>query len=445
MGWFSKLFKKTDTHPCTSSQQSGKNERTNQNIQPDSQAIGSAKICAHPSAAAVVSALPYAGDIACLQEYVVLDFETTGLSPQCNDIIEIAALKIGKNGNEIGSFSTLVNPQCPIPSKITQLTGITDRMVYGAPCILDVVNDLYTFLEDYPVVAHNAPFDVSFLKAAYQKAGVAAKIRYIDTVRLAKQAYPGLLNYKLSTLIQELEIADMQSHRAMSDVYQTHVLFQKCKNQIAKFPDAEILDEADELSDKEFQRCYSLWSKGEAERINGNIETALKLFDKAHEAGYTYPAIYESYAKAYRNLKDYKREIAILEEAACRFRGSKAEMFLERKNRAQSLMAAQKKREEDNLKKALEKEQRAERIRKKKEEEAARPKKSCKRAVIQYTDDGAVIEKFESVALAAQKIGIAPKCIRDAANGVQKHAGGFCWKYVESDVSESDTNAGISD
>lgn len=445
MGWFSKLFKKSDMHPCASSQQSEENKRTNQNIQSDSQLIESPKISVHLSTAPVVSVLPYADEITCLQEYVVLDFETTGLSPQCNDIIEIAALKIDKNGKEIGSFSTLVNPQCPIPEKITQLTGITDHMLCGAPCILDVVKDLYIFLEDYPVVAHNAPFDVSFLKAAYQKAGITAKIRYIDTVKLARQAYPGLPNYKLSTLIQAFEIADIQSHRAMSDVYQTHVLFQKFKNEIAKFSKTEILDEEDALSDKEFQRCYSLWSKGESERINGNIETALKLFDEARESGYTNPAIYESYAKAYRNLKDYKKEIAILEEAICRFRGSKAEMFLERKKRAQTLMAVQEKQKEDNLKKALEKEQRAEKIRKRKEEEATKPKKSCKRAVIQYTDDGTVIEKFESVALASQKIGIPPKCIRDTAHGIQKHAGGFCWKYAESDVSESDTHAGIAD
>lgn len=95
-------------------------------------------------------------------------------------------------------------------------------------------------------------------------------------------------------------------------------------------------------------------------------------------------------------------------------------------------MAAQKERDAAAVQKALDKEQKAELRRKKKEEEAAKPKKSGKRAVIQYSDDGTIIREFESVASAAKEVGIASKGIRDAANGVQKHAGGFCWRYADA-------------
>lgn len=456
MGWFSKLFKRADTRQPAIPQQTVQIEDTADDIATDTDSehgehqsrqqiahpqslensVEESGVISHSTPKPVVIARPCIYKTAHLQGYVVLDFETTGLSPTSDNIIEIAALKIDKNGNELESFSTLVNPLCSIPGKITQLTGITDDMLCDAPCILEVIGDLYAFLGEYPIVAHNAPFDISFLKAVYQKAGITAELHYIDTVNLAKQAYPGMPNYKLATLIQKLGIANTQDHRALSDVYQTHILFQKCVNQIAESKNTVTPYESYELSDQAFKKGYKYWSHGEAERINGNIDAAFELYDKARDVGYQYPCVYESYAKGYRKLKDYEKEIMILDEAIQLFNSPEVEDFVTRKERAQALMDAQKERDAAAVQKALDKEQKAELRRKKKEEEAAKPKKSCKRAVIQYTDDGTIIKEFESVASAAQESGVSPKSIRDAANGVQKHAGGFCWGYA--DVVEND-------
>ncbi|WP_195278925.1 exonuclease domain-containing protein [Clostridium sp. J1101437_171009_A5] len=159
--------------------------------------------------------------------YVVLDFETTGLSPECDCIIEIGAIKY-IDGQEFGVMNTFVNPQCPIPAKITRLTGITDDDVSGAPTVQNAIEKLYQFIDGLPIVAHNARFDLSFLDAAYHAIGLESKLEYIDTLELARHAFPSAPNHKLSTLIRFLSIDDSQDHRALSDVRQTHALFCKC-------------------------------------------------------------------------------------------------------------------------------------------------------------------------------------------------------------------------
>lgn len=376
------------------------------------------------------------------EEYVVLDFETTGLSPITNEIIEIAALKIVAGDCGPQPFSTLVRPSRPIPREVTNLTGITDDMVSNAPAIGDVISELHTFLGEYPVIAHNAQFDISFLKAAYKRAGLSANIQYIDTVKLARSAFPGMLNYKLATLIKSLGISSSQSHRAMSDVEQTNILFQKCVIQIRNTKDTASL-ENDEIEDAAFHRGYDYWSRGEDARIDGDIEKALKLFDKACAAGYRFPTLYESYAKAYRKQKDFEREIAILDEAIKQLQGPQADIFMSRKKRAEELMVKNQARDQAKQQKIYERAQRIEQRRKQKELDAAKVKRPVGRSVIQYSDDGTIIKEFPSVSAAAKECGIDTKCIRDAATGRQKHAGGYCWQYTDSD-SDSSTDENVS-
>ena len=99
-----------------------------------------------------------------LSEYIAFDFETTGLSPDDDRIIEIAAIKF-IDGNPVDRFVTLVNPQRPIDPFITDITGISDKMVKEEPIELDVLDDFLEFLSDLPLVAHNISFDKSFLDA----------------------------------------------------------------------------------------------------------------------------------------------------------------------------------------------------------------------------------------------------------------------------------------
>ena len=433
MGWFSKLFKK----PTTQQPPNKQAELQVQDIPLTPVNVPT------PKALTTVTACPCTYKDALHNGYIVLDCETTGLSPSTDAIIEIAALKFDASGNELDSFSSFVNPNRPIPSKITQITGITDSMVIDAPCISEISEILHCFLGEYPIIAHNAPFDIGFLKAAYQSSGICASLKYIDTVKLAKQAFPGMPNYKLSTLCRCLGISMSQDHRALSDVRLTQSLFQLCVSQI-KAPKncTDYLHcAADDLSDEAFNKGYRYWERGEKARMDGDFEVAIELFDKARDIGYTYPAVYESYAKAYRKLKDYNKEIAILDEAIKACPRNHAETFAIRKQRAQELMAAQEAREAEVIRKELEKAQKAELKRKAKEEKESKPKAPCGRAIIQLTDDGVVIKQHESVASAAQAVGVTPKCIRDAAQGRQKHAGGFCWKYADTVCCENNRDS----
>lgn len=167
--------------------------------------------------------------------------------------------------------------------------------------------------------------------------------------------------------------------------------------------------------EKGFNVGFPYWEKGEAERKNGNIELAVELFDKARQNGYVAPALYNSYALAYRQLKDYSNEISILDEGISRM----PEHFGEwdaRRDKAIKLLYAQQEQERNSIKTVKQKEEKI-------------PAKPRGRAVIQMDENGNVIKEFETVAAAAQEVGVNAKGIRDAANGIQKRAGGYCWKY----------------
>ncbi|NBS00382.1 MAG: endonuclease, partial [Actinobacteria bacterium] len=134
-------------------------------------------------------------------EFCVVDLETTGGSNEYNSITEIGAVKY-RGGEEIGRFTTLVNPQCAIPPFITVLTGITDTMVCNAPAIEEVLDSLLEFIGDSVLVAHNARFDIGFINASLVRDGREKLTnRVLDTVGLARRLVGGEVeNCKLSTL-----------------------------------------------------------------------------------------------------------------------------------------------------------------------------------------------------------------------------------------------------
>jgi DNA polymerase-3 subunit epsilon len=150
---------------------------------------------------------------------VVLDFETTGLSPRGGDrITEVAALRV-RGGRVTERYVTLVNAGVRIPSFITQLTGISNDMVATAPPVKRVMRELVAFLEDDIVVAHNAGFDHGFLVAECVRAGLTDReYRTLCTMRLARRLAPGLGSYKLSVLADHLGVAySGRAHRAEAD------------------------------------------------------------------------------------------------------------------------------------------------------------------------------------------------------------------------------------
>ena len=158
--------------------------------------------------------------------FVVVDLETTGGSPGLNAITEIGAQKV-RGGEVIGEFQTLVNPGVPLPPYITVLTGITESMLIPAPTIDQVLPQFLEFLgseSDTVLVAHNAPFDIGFLKAATASLEYQwPKFQVLDTVRIARQVLTKdeVRNYKLETLSQFFKTETSPTHRALDDVRAT--------------------------------------------------------------------------------------------------------------------------------------------------------------------------------------------------------------------------------
>lgn len=167
-------------------------------------------------------------------KYLVIDVETTGLSPDDDRIIEVAAVKC-ENDRIVDRFHSLINPGRPIPSRVTEITGINDSDVKNAPDMDEIAPKLSEFIEDLPLVAHNANFDIKFIANSFKRAGVSKGMIYIDTLCLARIAFPDMPNHKLSTLIDEFGLSDhAQEHRAMSDAEATQRLYMICKSQLVK-------------------------------------------------------------------------------------------------------------------------------------------------------------------------------------------------------------------
>ncbi len=157
-------------------------------------------------------------------EIVVFDLETTGLSSVNDRITEIGAVKL-KNREIVGEYQTFVNPNMPIPESITELTGITDDMVADAPDEQKALADFLEFAGSAVLVAHNAQFDTSFIKAACGRQGVKYAFSSVDTVALCRAALPNLKNHKLDTVAKQYKLGDFNHHRAIDDAKMLTAIF----------------------------------------------------------------------------------------------------------------------------------------------------------------------------------------------------------------------------
>ena len=246
------------------------------------------------------------------KQYVVLDVETTGFSPKDDRIIEIAAVKCS-NDQIIDRLQLFVNPEKPLPDKITKITGITEADLFAAPIFADVAETLISFIDDLPFVAHNARFDAEFIDAELERYGLVYAFECIDTLSMSRDAFPRLENYKLSTLIEALELGDEpQKHRAMSDVEATHRLYIKCRDRIIEKRARHfksMLKKAERAAPEEQARMYC--DIGREYESCQNIENALQCFERAVElkANYSYP--YQRLAVNYKRLKRFDDEIRI--------------------------------------------------------------------------------------------------------------------------------------
>ena len=181
--------------------------------------------------------------------YCVLDLETTGFSAVTEKITEVGIMKV-KNGEVIDEFSTFVNPEKHIPERVTEVTNITDEMVKDAETIEKVFPKILEFLGDDKetvIVAHNANFDVGFLKQNAKALGYEFNYTYLDTLSLAKDLFPDYKKYKLGKIAENLGIKVEVAHRALDDVDTTVKVF-KVMIDMLKKKGAEIVEDIDRVA-----------------------------------------------------------------------------------------------------------------------------------------------------------------------------------------------------
>lgn len=162
------------------------------------------------------------------KEYVVIDVETTGLSPDRDDIIEIGALRVA-NDNVEDKFHSLIKINGKLPQTIVRVTGITDDMLINEGRSLEeVLPEFLNFVQDSPVIAHNGDFDYAFLRMACSKLGLPLfSNRRLDTLVLAKRLVSNVPNYKLETLLEHFGISGLQLHRSLDDCFAAMQLYSK--------------------------------------------------------------------------------------------------------------------------------------------------------------------------------------------------------------------------
>ncbi len=151
--------------------------------------------------------------------FIAVDFETTGLSPLTHEIVEYAAV-VFENGQIVDSFSELAKPSFPMPHDATKVNGITDKMLKKAASTQEVAQKLYQFVQkykDYPLVAHNAPFDMKFLIKTWEPLGISMRINVIDTLELARRMRPKQVSYHLAAVARMFNVETAETHRAKAD------------------------------------------------------------------------------------------------------------------------------------------------------------------------------------------------------------------------------------
>ncbi|WP_432354132.1 3'-5' exonuclease [Sporosarcina sp. A2] len=160
-------------------------------------------------------------------DYVVLDFETTGLRAGADKIIQIGAIRYFDHWKD-EEMDALINPQRYISPTITRITGISNEMVEEAPTIEEKIAELIEFIGELPIIAHNAAFDMGFLYALEGVNGVSIpEYTVIDTVKIARQKIKDTPNHKLTTLTQYLQL-EHDAHNAIGDCLATAAIYQYC-------------------------------------------------------------------------------------------------------------------------------------------------------------------------------------------------------------------------
>lgn len=495
MGLFDKIFKKNEAKKIISE---GYNELKNFSVKKETKRgyIQAQKIL-----------VDYASVKELKKRYIAFDVETTGLSPENNKIIEVAAI-LFEDGEIIQSYNSLVNPGVSVPPSATAINHITNEMVQNAPKETVVFSELVEFLGDVlnqqtAICAHNASFDMNFLSETLMRLGYNGEIFYVDTLSLSRNLIKGLTNYKQDTVAEYFGLVNTQSHRAGADAeicgkILWNLLQIKEKEEEKRLKDLEKNRPCDEELEvcAYIQNCilknggdskwlgfyknsgsyidvsylysilkfkfakkgkYIIVDKSYANKLDCKIEPCT-----ASEGGADYVRVffnspfeleplalyfYKTYSKCRKSALDYfkynkRYETEHLNSPAMSNHLSDMEVAMLLENSQKRELTAkicsetsepfsdtpQTPKKQDLPKENSIKEQIHTPNVKSASETTA---KTAGRPILQLTDDMILIKKYDTIAQAVRETGINSKSIRDAAKGVQKHAGGYVWKYAD--------------
>lgn len=208
-----------------------------------------------------------------INNYVIMDFETTGFNAKTDRITEFTLLKY-RNDKLIDELTHLVNPDRNIPQSVSNKTGITNELVKNEKRIQDYINDIYNFIDDYVIVGHNINFDLDFLSKELIKNNVLTDdktYQFVDTLELSKIMIPNLKNYQLETLKEYLKI-NIASHRSKNDCEVTNVLYQYILEKI-KNNNSNIISKRDDSFDND---DFLLELKGKTFCLTGDFKNGTK-------------------------------------------------------------------------------------------------------------------------------------------------------------------------
>ncbi len=228
-------------------------------------------------------------------DFVVFDIETTGLNPSRERITEIGAVRIS-NG-EIGeSFSTFVDPEMPISKKITEITGITNEMVAGAPKEMDAVRAFLDFCgENAVLVAHNASFDTSFIKIAAERNKLPYTLTHVDTLVISRGIYSQLKKHKLDAIAKFLKLGDFNHHRALDDAAMLARIFQAMLQKLSEEYNITHISQVNTMLPKPDWKSLKSYHQILLAKNQMGLKNLYKLISNAHiEHFYKKPCILKS-------------------------------------------------------------------------------------------------------------------------------------------------------
>lgn len=168
-----------------------------------------------------------------VDDYTVIDLETTGLSPSCSEIIELGAARV-EGGEVVATYQQLVRPNYLIDPFITNLTGITNKMVVNMPKIYDVLPEYLDFIGSSVVLGHNVTFDINFILDFSHQISRTLPNDFIDTMRISRKLFRDYENHKLATLVKNMNVDVGTAHRALADCIATSSVYEYMKKYAAE-------------------------------------------------------------------------------------------------------------------------------------------------------------------------------------------------------------------